>query len=82
MLRFGMSFEQKQDQLHQMMLRGELGCPFAVTAAERNEVLYASIGCNRTPEDVLPALQEFARDQSKRVLAAIPAANPRRFHTG
>ena len=74
-----LSFEHRRDAVHEGILSGSIGCPFAKRAAEEGEIAYCpspdEINAAKISMPYISAMQEFAYDKAKSVLIALPEKN-------
>ncbi len=75
------SFEQRRDVIHESILSGGIGCPFAKVAAENDEIAYCpspdTIDSATISTRYIEAIQEFAYDTTKKILIALPEKSDR-----
>ena len=72
-------FAQKRETLHESIRTGRIGCGFAMEAARQDRILYAPA----LDEDAIAtALQDFVRQETKRVLILLPDSDPRTWEEG
>ncbi len=69
-------FEQRRDAIHEGILRGDIGCPFASEAARSDEIVYCPaprrIDPLRVHAGYIDSITNFALDTRKAVLIALP----------
>lgn len=74
-----LSFEHRRDAVHEGILSGSVGCPFAKLAAEQGEIAYCAspdtINAGKINMPYINAIQEFAYDKAKSVLITLPEKN-------
>ena len=70
------SFEQRRDEIHEAILRGDIGCPFARDGAAKGVIEYCHaprhIDARKTPIEYVDAITEFSRSRTASVLIALP----------
>ena len=71
-----LSFEQRQEEVHDAILRGDIGCPFGTQAAREELIDYCAIprdiNVERIPRDYIDALVSFSRHKTATVLIGLP----------
>lgn len=71
-----LSFEHRRDAVHEGILSGSIGCPFAQRAAQQGEIAYCpspdTINAAKPNMPYITAIHEFAYDKAKSVLIALP----------
>ncbi len=71
-----LSFEHRRDAVHEGILSGSIGCPFAKIAAENDEIEYCrspqTINVQKINTPYIDAITHFARQETKTVLIGLP----------
>lgn len=70
------SFEERRDEIHEGILRGDIGCPFARDGAAKGVIEYCraprNIDARNIPTEYVNAITEFSRSRTASVLIALP----------
>lgn len=73
------SFEERRDEIHEAILRGDVGCPFARDGAAKGVIEYCRAPRNIDPQKIpmayVNAITEFSRSRTASVLIALPDAD-------
>ncbi len=75
-----LTFEQRRDEIHEQILAGNIGCPFAQDAARKDQIRYCcspmTIDVNTRTDAYVQSLLQFSRNTHRSVLIALPEKEP------
>lgn len=73
------SFEQRCEEVNDAIAQGSMGCPFAMQAARKSEIMYCpsprAIDTTRPSMEYIEGLMAFSRNKAANVLIALPDAD-------